>query len=277
MVRRLLTSGFALLVACGPPPPGPGAAHRAPVARVSGALCIDATDRLRNLLLTNLNLAPIRREPEFDSDADGLGDEREGELGTDAAKRDSDGDGCSDLVELRAGRDPLQAEQPACGAMDSDGDELRDDEEGLLGLDPAVLDTDGDDLPDGLEVVLGTDPARADADADMDGDGSRNRSEALAHQDATSAVNWGNGFRITLMDQGTMHRQQCFQFRFTGVWLLPGATNRLRVYLTFLRPAAEGPLARVACLNIPPATGPISVTVPADAWWAPSQAHLHCR
>jgi hypothetical protein len=63
-----------------------------------------------------------------DADADGLGDCRERELGTNPANPDSDGDGLTDGNEV------------------------------VLGTDPLLSDTDGDGFSDGHEVAGGSDP-----------------------------------------------------------------------------------------------------------------------
>ena len=60
-------------------------------------------------------------------------------------------------------------------SLDTDGDELSDEEELELGTDPNLFDTDGDGLGDGSEVRedgWGTDPLSADTDGDgfQDGD-----------------------------------------------------------------------------------------------------------
>ncbi|MCK6518197.1 hypothetical protein L6R46_24465 [Myxococcota bacterium] len=57
----------------------------------------------------------------------------------------------------------------ACGKdvpVDTDGDGLFDDEEAVLGTDPAKADTDGDGLEDLAEDDGGTDPLLADGDGD---------------------------------------------------------------------------------------------------------------
>lgn len=56
--------------------------------------------------------------------------------------------------------------------VDSDGDGLTDDEEGLFGTDPRNPDSDGDGLPDGDEIDLGMLPLDPDSDWDGIADGS---------------------------------------------------------------------------------------------------------
>jgi actin-like ATPase involved in cell morphogenesis len=57
------------------------------------------------------------------------------------------------------------------GAVDTDGDGIRDSRERELGTDPAARDTDGDRIRDGRELEIGTDPLSADTDGDGFGDG----------------------------------------------------------------------------------------------------------
>jgi probable HAF family extracellular repeat protein len=82
-----------------------------------------------------------------------------------ALPTDSDADGLSDEQEAVIGTDPAVA--------DTDGDGLLDGTEVQMAQgtgcpDPLVADSDGDSLLDGDEVALGTSPC----DADTDGDGA---------------------------------------------------------------------------------------------------------
>jgi len=67
-----------------------------------------------------------------DTDNDGLTDEEEKKLGTDAKSSDTDGDGLSDYNEIYKTK-----------------------------TDPKKYDTDGDGFPDGLEVMTGYNPLGA--------------------------------------------------------------------------------------------------------------------
>lgn len=58
---------------------------------------------------------------------------------------------------------PIKSNPAAC---DSDGDELDDFEESLIGTKPLNADTDGDKLNDGLEIALWFDPLNANPDGD---------------------------------------------------------------------------------------------------------------
>jgi serine/threonine protein kinase len=94
-----------------------------------------------------------------DTDADGLTDLQEIELGTTINDRDSDDDGVEDLAEVDAGTNPMH--------WDSDDDGLSDGDEIVKGTDPLNPDSDGDGWSDGEEVnTHGTDPALADTDGD---------------------------------------------------------------------------------------------------------------
>ncbi len=106
-----------------------------------------------------------------DADKDGVVDPAE----TDPADADTDRDGMPDGFEKAHGFDPLD---PADGALDADGDGLKNADEALHGADPRDNDCDDDTLPDGLEVALGLDPKDAsDAGGDLDGDGLSNTRE----------------------------------------------------------------------------------------------------
>ena len=124
-----------------------------------------------------------------DTDADGLHDERERQLGTDFKARDSDGDLYSDLFELvleDSGFDPLDPSAPAVPCReesDLDGDGLLDCEEAVAETDPRHPDGDGDGIFDWLELVSGTDPVVGDALEDADFDGNLNGEEIRAGTD----------------------------------------------------------------------------------------------
>lgn len=125
-----------------------------------------------------------------DSDGDGLSDELERTLGTDALLVDTDRDGFSDLLEHRfraSGFDPLHPSDADCSQkddkLDDDGDGVKNCEERFLGTSRSVVDSDGDGLPDGVELRAGTDPTSRDVIADTDQDGTNNLIEVLAHSD----------------------------------------------------------------------------------------------
>lgn len=118
---------------------------------------------------------------DLDSDGDGLTDQEEAELGTDASKADSDDDGLTDSEEVEEGTNPL--------AADTDADGLSDFDEIELGTDPTVEDSDADGLLDGEEVTLGTDPLLADSDGDSFDDGV----EVTETSDPLNKFDWPAG------------------------------------------------------------------------------------
>lgn len=87
-----------------------------------------------------------------DTDGDGLTDDQEATLGTNAKASDTDGDGLTDGEEVNVYKtDPLRA--------DTDGDGLTDgDEVKVWKTDPTKADTDGDGFSDGQEVQNGYNP-----------------------------------------------------------------------------------------------------------------------
>jgi hypothetical protein len=168
---------------------------------------------------TNSNTLPPGGDPAIvdfpaDSDGDGLSDEVEFELGTDATVADSDkqvepisagvapdilqdpatwGDGFDDGFEQRrasTGFDPKFQRRPVQPCLppdpsktgtvdrdDLDGDGLNGCEEDILGTNVKLADTDGDTLSDGLEARLGLDPTRPEGNRDDDFDGVPNLDE----------------------------------------------------------------------------------------------------
>lgn len=141
----------------------------------TGPDCTDATT-------TVVQVIP---EPGVDSDDDGLSDECESDIGTDAldpndsagaSTNDSDNDGLSDFEECLAETDPHD--------FDSDDDGIPDGDEIDIGSDPNNPDTDddgtddthedcdGDGLSDFEEIQRGTDPCDPDTDNDSTDDGT---------------------------------------------------------------------------------------------------------
>ena len=109
------------------------------------------------------NTDPLER----DSDADGIDDGDEVEVGLNPAEADSDGDGMPDGWERRYGMDPLSDCDDDGAAGDVDGDGLPNGMEYEYGTNPLVADTDGDGLTDGREVnEIGSDPLLPDTDRD---------------------------------------------------------------------------------------------------------------
>lgn len=175
------------------------------------AVNLDSTEAVfqrKQLIVSNRNALARVDGPEIDSDADGLSDAEELQLGTDPRASDTDGDLLSDRVEdsLRAvGLDPLRNQAypdpdwpiecpvPASNLpdafppdLDQDGDRLTDCEENLLRAERTLYDTDADGIPDGLEFRYGSNPLDADALQDTDADGLFNVDEYRLHLDPLS-------------------------------------------------------------------------------------------
>jgi len=104
------------------------------------------------------------KDPNQDTDKDGLPDVVELQLGTNPNVVDTDGDGLSDAAEVEDGTNPTKA--------DTDGDGLTDGQEIVIGSNPKKVDTDGDGLNDWVEVfTYKTNPSNKDSDGDNLPDG----------------------------------------------------------------------------------------------------------
>lgn len=117
------------------------------------------------------------KEGWLDTDGDGLIDDIENEIGTDATKPDSDGDNLSDYDEVYfVGTNPLKSDSNGNDIRDDqddlDGDGLNNLEEIKRGTFANLADTDFDGLVDGDEGDYSTDPLDTDTDDDglWDGD-----------------------------------------------------------------------------------------------------------
>ena len=133
----------------------------------------------------------------LDTDGDGLTDYSEDNVyGTDKNNADSDADGLSDGEEVDLGTDPNDA--------DSDDDGITDGEEvNTHSTDPTDSDSDADGLSDGEEVDLGTDPNDDDSDGDGvldgadetplggdDGDGDGNGKSSCSTVTPSGGLSW---------------------------------------------------------------------------------------
>jgi hypothetical protein len=141
-----------------------------------------------SFMARNLYATLTQEGYEPDTDADGLGDAAELDLGTNYKERDSDAtpeitDGYTDVFEFRyerLGFDPTDPQQPAitCNEPnDLDGDRLLDCEEQMIGTDPRRADSDGDGILDWIEIINGIDPTVPDSTQDLDFDGNNNLDE----------------------------------------------------------------------------------------------------
>jgi Tol biopolymer transport system component len=126
-----------------------------------------------------------------DSDADGLANDQETQLGTDPFVSDTDQDGLLDGEEVNAAKtNPIVADTDQDGIIDgeeikryttnalnpdSDADLLNDGAEISAQTNPLIADTDQDGLQDGAEVSMGTDPLKPDTDNDQLMDGLENQ------------------------------------------------------------------------------------------------------
>jgi hypothetical protein len=194
-----------------------------------------------------------------DSDGDGLDDDDELALGTDATVVDSDkllvppavtqvpspiadpaawGDGWSDRFEsdrIAIGFDPRFQSLPVdlCDdparnedndeRLDVDGDGLVNCEEDVLGTDGERADSDGDGVSDGLELRFGLDPARPEENRDDDFDGIPNVDEVVRGLDPQSpddTLRDRTGVRYELVNTGeTDDGRTCYRSIARGVHL----------------------------------------------------------
>jgi uncharacterized protein (TIGR03382 family) len=190
------------------------------------------------ILVSNLSARMTLNGYLVDSDADGLPDVEELELGTDPTRVDTDSDGCGDLIEVKyAGWDPLtpgwETDPVHCDCKDeertadSDGDGLTDCEEKWFSLDRDMPDSDidfeGNPSPDHmldlLEVMWHLGRTKWDANEDYDVDGVSNLAELATHMDPN--VN-DNQFREKLAYRYDYVNQQagnphCYDFRVSNV------------------------------------------------------------
>jgi hypothetical protein len=148
---------------------------------------------LKEIWVTNANTVWEGNRLISDSDADGLSDQKELEIGSNPYKYDSDGNGVGDGVEYRisgdvkacagancstAGADPyttcgsLAISQSPIAYPDTDKDFLNDCEEKLLGTDRNDPDSNKDYVPDWIafvnqiQMIEGTSDLYTDPDHD---------------------------------------------------------------------------------------------------------------
>ncbi|MBI5498414.1 MAG: hypothetical protein HY904_25660 [Deltaproteobacteria bacterium] len=184
---------------------------------------------MKNIVVANLNAKPGTGGFSPDSDADGLSDDEERDIGTQPLRPDTDGDQLGDHLEnvlkkrvttdagLAWELDPTVPDSPlTCQTLtrvsgrfqDRDGDGLNDCEELLLGTDPTLFDSDSDGYPDRLEMMLGTNYLLNDVNHDTDQDGARNGDELKGHTDPRSNDARTRGdlsylYKVIVRDDGT--------------------------------------------------------------------------
>ncbi|MDH4468676.1 MAG: hypothetical protein QE271_11520 [Bacteriovoracaceae bacterium] len=138
---------------------------------------------------------PKSKEPKYDSDGDGIMDEKERELGSNPEVIDTDGDGLNDGVEYKLTGKPCRENDcskseifPLCISFadennvisDLDGDGLNNCEENLLATSYSVADTNFNGITDYEEYQMGINPALPNSwTMDSDGDKKRNFDEIL--------------------------------------------------------------------------------------------------
>lgn len=122
----------------------------------------------------------------YDTDNDGLTDNKEVWFDVDPFNSDTDGDGLNDYEEIMIYHsNPVSADTDGDGLTDyeeikiykthhqkpdTDGDGILDGEEIKNGANPNSGDTDKDGLPDEIEIKFGTDINNSDTDGDGVGD-----------------------------------------------------------------------------------------------------------
>lgn len=205
---------------------------------------------LQRVVLSNRHALFDPLGPVADSDADGIADSVEEELGLMPTDADTDGDGYRDGVELLLGGDldPLLYNE-GCehNRQDSDLDGLRDCEELAANTRVDLQDTDGDMLPDGLELLSGGSPLDADSDFDRDHDGIPDQAEVRWHldprrpTDPTAMDNWAYRYQVRELPREYPDAPSCYALRVDNVVMVPTArvstqpegANQLELYAAF--------------------------------------------
>ncbi|MCE7736967.1 MAG: hypothetical protein GPJ54_18930 [Candidatus Heimdallarchaeota archaeon] len=120
-------------------------------------------------------VSTVATDPRGDDDEDGLANEIEFKLNSDAENADTDGDGITDGWELTHQLNFKIDDSKS----DPDEDGLNNLEEFEANTNPYSSDTDGDNIPDLYEVKNNLDPTIYDSDKDLDNDGITNLDEYL--------------------------------------------------------------------------------------------------
>ncbi len=146
-----------------------------------------------------------------DSDRDGLADNLELLVGSNALSNDTDDDGASDYDEYIGGSNPLLNDTDGDGLVDgiemslgtsstdydTDDDGLSDLAEVMTyGTNPRQRDTDADGLFDGLEVSMGLNPLSSDSDGDSLSDLFEVLNGLNATSPDTDGDGWGDAYEV---------------------------------------------------------------------------------
>lgn len=153
-----------------------------------------------------------------DADGDGLGIREETVNGTDPNKADTDGDGLTDYEEVRDGwvvsainlidanRYPSKVFSSPI-TSDYDGDDLLDDQEKSLGLDPYNADTDGDGINDNQDTDTNGQPLTNNLIVERTGLTTVKVSGSVAAKApqtlASVSLDWGDGSALEQWNGGT--------------------------------------------------------------------------
>ncbi len=129
----------------------------------------------------NINRLQVDDHFEADSDADGISDKEELQLGFDPANPRTKG--VLDILCKRAGFSSKNCTAPATCKKDYNGFALTDCDvqfaSGYFGKTLTGYDTDLDQVVDFIEIIRGSNPAQADMQDDNDGDGVSNVRELI--------------------------------------------------------------------------------------------------
>lgn len=163
-----------------------------------------------------------------DSDADGLSDPYELELGSDPLTEDTDGDGMRDGYEEKIVEQSATESNPQCTTqpeLDTDNDALRDCEEKFFGMDEQLFDTDADRFPDYLELFSGSSPIDpSDIRDNLDFDSSDTGQEIRERTDPDVSESEGQyrlyAYRYVEHRKEKVDDKNCYPFRVENVGLV---------------------------------------------------------
>lgn len=166
---------------------------------VHDGAAVARSDELGSVVTNGTFLKPTPIVLGNDTDADGVPDWREQELGLNASNNDTDGDGITDRYETNGGAHVDSDDDGTLDVRDNDSDgdgvidawEWRDDVDDDLAPGFRDLDDDGDDIPTAIEkgnvsanaYDVDFDGVRNWRDTDADGDGKPDGQEGLVDHD----------------------------------------------------------------------------------------------